>query len=268
MSAGRSCARWRHNLPRRAGVLASGCAQDQGDRMPKTTDYLRLEAFRATPLVQEPFQHLIVPGFISPDGLAAINADYPKISSSGSFPVDQVSFGRAFQDLLDELESDEFRGAFEEKFGLDLSGRPTVTTVRGRCDLSDGRIHTEFDQQDHHRADLYERKLGPAPAAGCGFFAPPKTSTTSLSKCRRCPARCWPSNAATIPGMATSRSSANAGSFNSTGSHRRATGKSPCCGTTPRRRSSACWKKSCRAARKRHKTRAPRTDPSRDRSRF
>ena len=24
-----------------------------------------------------------------------------------------------------------------------LSGRPTVTTVRGRCDLSDGRIHTD-----------------------------------------------------------------------------------------------------------------------------
>ena len=91
----------------------------------------------------EPFQHLIVSAFIGPDGLAAINADYPKISSSGSFPVDQVSFGPEFQNLLDELESDEFREAFEEKFGLDLSGRPTVTTVRGRCDLSDGRIHTD-----------------------------------------------------------------------------------------------------------------------------
>ncbi len=111
--------------------------------MPRTTDYLRLEAFGATPLVQEPFQHLIVPGFISPQGLAAINADYPKISSSGSFPVDQVSFGPEFQNLLDELESDEFRAAFEEKFSLDLAGRPTVTTVRGRCDSSDGRIHTD-----------------------------------------------------------------------------------------------------------------------------
>jgi SM-20-related protein len=111
--------------------------------MPKTTDYLRLQAFRATPLVQEPFQHLIVPGFISPEGLAAINADYPRISSSGSFPVDQVSFGAQFQNLLDELESDDFRAAFEEKFSLDLAGRPTVTTVRGRCDSSDGRIHTD-----------------------------------------------------------------------------------------------------------------------------
>ena len=36
-----------------------------------------------------------------------------------------------------------FREAFEEKFGIDLTGRPTVTTVRGRCDLSDGKIHTD-----------------------------------------------------------------------------------------------------------------------------
>jgi SM-20-related protein len=105
--------------------------------------YLKLDAFRATPLVREPFQHLIVPGFVGPAALSAINADYPKISTTGSFPVDQVSFGPAFQTMLDDLESDEFRAAFEEKFQLDLEGRPTVTTVRGRCDARDGKIHTD-----------------------------------------------------------------------------------------------------------------------------
>lgn len=105
--------------------------------------YLRLDAFRNAPLVREPFQHLIVSGFIGPAELAAINADYPKISTSGSFPVDQVSFGPAFRALLDELESDAFREAFEQKFGIDLSDRPTVTTVRGRCDARDGKIHTD-----------------------------------------------------------------------------------------------------------------------------
>ena len=105
-------------------------------------EYLRLDDFRATPLMREPFQHLIVSGFVGPAALKAINADYPKISTPGSFPVDQVSFGPAFQTMLDELESEEFREAFEEKFGLDLAGRPTVTTVRGRCDARDGKIHT------------------------------------------------------------------------------------------------------------------------------
>ena len=43
--------------------------------------YVRLDAFRATPLVEEPFEHLVVPGCIGPSSLAEINADYPKISS-------------------------------------------------------------------------------------------------------------------------------------------------------------------------------------------
>jgi hypothetical protein len=57
--------------------------------------------------------------------------------------VCKVSFGPTFQTLIDELEGDDFRKAFEEKFGLDLTDRPTVTTVRGRCDPRDGKIHTD-----------------------------------------------------------------------------------------------------------------------------
>jgi SM-20-related protein len=106
-------------------------------------DYLDLDAFRATALTKEPFQYLIVPGFVRPEARAKINADYPKISERGSFPVAQLSYGGAFGEFLDELESDEFRQAFEEKFGLDLAGRPTTTTVRGQCSPKDGQIHTD-----------------------------------------------------------------------------------------------------------------------------
>jgi SM-20-related protein len=105
--------------------------------------YLGIDQFCTTPLVRQPFEHLIVPQFIPRHALAEINGDYPKISTSGSFPIDQVVFGPAFQTLLDELNSDEFREAFEEKFGLDLAGRPTITTVRGRCGPGDGKIHTD-----------------------------------------------------------------------------------------------------------------------------
>jgi len=105
--------------------------------------YLGIEQFRATALVRQPFEHLIVPQFVGSQALAEINSDYPKISRSGSFPVDQVEFGPAFQTLLDELNGDAFREAFEDKFGVDLSGRPTITTVRGRCGAGDGKIHTD-----------------------------------------------------------------------------------------------------------------------------
>jgi hypothetical protein len=75
--------------------------------------------------------------------LEGINADYPAITERGSFPVNRVKYGPAFQTLLDELESDEFRNAFEEKFEIELSGRPTTTTVRGWCGTGDGKIHTD-----------------------------------------------------------------------------------------------------------------------------
>jgi SM-20-related protein len=105
--------------------------------------YLGIEQFRTTPLVRQPFEHLIVPQFIGPRPLAEINAAYPKISTSGSFPVDQLSFGPAFRNFLEELNGDDFREAFEEKFGIELTGRPTITTVRGRCGPGDGKIHTD-----------------------------------------------------------------------------------------------------------------------------
>jgi SM-20-related protein len=41
------------------------------------------------------------------------------------------------------MGSDAFREAFEEKFGVELAGRPTTTTVRGQCGRGDGKIHTD-----------------------------------------------------------------------------------------------------------------------------
>ena len=111
-------------------------------------------------------------GFVGPAALSAINADYPKISTPGSFPVDQVSFGPAFQTMLDDLEGDEFRVAFEEKFRLDLEGRPTVTTVRGRCDARDGKIHTDSTSKII-TVLLYMNESWEMPAAGCASCAPP-----------------------------------------------------------------------------------------------
>jgi SM-20-related protein len=104
---------------------------------------LDLESLKAAPVIRKPFEYFVVPGFVRPEARAKINADYPKISEGGSFPVAQLSYGPAFRDFLAELESDEFREVFEDKFGLDLTGRPTTATVRGQCSLKDGRIHTD-----------------------------------------------------------------------------------------------------------------------------
>jgi hypothetical protein len=106
-------------------------------------DGLDYAAFRATPLTRQPFPFLVVPGFIKSDACAAINAAYPQIDSPGSFPVAGLTFGPTFQGLLDELRGPTFRAACEEKFAIDLGGRSTMITVRGRCGTRDGNIHTD-----------------------------------------------------------------------------------------------------------------------------
>jgi len=104
---------------------------------------LDLEAFRAAPLEREPFEHLVLREFVKPDALCRINSDYPRIMQTGSFPLDSVKFGPGFQAMVNALESEEFRKAFEEKFGVDLTGRPSTITVRGRCGAHDGKIHND-----------------------------------------------------------------------------------------------------------------------------
>jgi SM-20-related protein len=104
---------------------------------------LDMGALRAVPLATEPFCYVIVPGFIRPDALRSINDDYPDIAMPGSFPLGQLSYGPAFREFVNDLESAEFREAFEQKFKIDLAGKPTTVTVRGRCAARDGQIHTD-----------------------------------------------------------------------------------------------------------------------------
>jgi len=108
-----------------------------------TASLLDLPRFAATPLVREPFDHLIVPGFIAAEALPALKADFPAIGKGGSYPTETLRFGAAFGALIEELESEAMRRAFAAKFNIDLEGRPVMITVRGHTRAKDGRIHTD-----------------------------------------------------------------------------------------------------------------------------
>jgi SM-20-related protein len=104
---------------------------------------LNLATFDATPLCRDPFDYLVVPGFLKAEALAKIHADYPQVDRPGSFPLDKVCYGPSFAALIDELRGENVRAAFASKFDIDLTDRPTMFTVRGRCWEKDGNIHTD-----------------------------------------------------------------------------------------------------------------------------
>jgi len=104
---------------------------------------LNLDRLRAAPLYRDPFDFLVVEDFVRHDELPFVVADFPAIRSQGSFPVDVLRSGPAFGRLVTALTGPPLRAAIEEKFEIDLSGRPTMVTVRGQSDGKDGRIHTD-----------------------------------------------------------------------------------------------------------------------------
>jgi len=105
--------------------------------------FIDLEAFGRTTLQRDPYEHLIVSGFVRPDGLPQISADFPRVPGPGSHPPSELSIVGGFKALIDELLGADFQRAVEQKFDVDLSGRPTMYTVRGFVAERDGDIHTD-----------------------------------------------------------------------------------------------------------------------------
>ncbi len=102
-----------------------------------------LDAIRRSDLVQDPFKFFAAPGVLSAVDLAAVRADFPDIREPGIFPLSELSYGPAFGRLVDAITSADFEDAFAEKYGVDLSDKPMMITVRGQAQAKDGRIHTD-----------------------------------------------------------------------------------------------------------------------------
>ncbi len=104
---------------------------------------LNLAAFDNTPLQHDPFDFLIAEGVMSDENLDRVNQDYPAIDLPANFKPEDLEYGPVFQQLLDEVESEEFQAAVENKFGIDLRATVKTITVRKYSEISDGNIHTD-----------------------------------------------------------------------------------------------------------------------------
>ncbi len=104
---------------------------------------LDYSTFDATPLRRDPFDFIVVPGFIQSRSLQELNRDFPEIAGPGNYPIESLSFGSAFERFVDELKGPEMTQHFSEKFGIDLTGLEILSTAREYCQESDGAIHTD-----------------------------------------------------------------------------------------------------------------------------
>lgn len=103
-------------------------------------NWARLEAAALRP---RPFEHIHVLDALEPQIAARIPVEFPHIPQPGSFSLQDAAPGPVLQAVIDDLQSDRFRSLLSQRFGLDLSGRPTTVTLRGTSGPRDGCIHTD-----------------------------------------------------------------------------------------------------------------------------
>ena len=109
--------------------------------------YLDYSALDRAPLHNDPYDYLVVENFIKPEKFVEAIADFPDVPGPGSHPPSQLDIKGRFEEMLKELQDDRFRIAIEKKFGIDLTGRPTMYTVRGFIRKADGEIHTDSESK-------------------------------------------------------------------------------------------------------------------------
>jgi hypothetical protein len=105
--------------------------------------YINYEQWQELPLHRDPFDFFVIPRLFKPEFHEELDRDFPPIAKGGSYPLVSVSGGPSFARLVDELRGDTFRQMIEQKFEVDLSGRPTAVTLRGQCRAKDGEIHAD-----------------------------------------------------------------------------------------------------------------------------
>ncbi len=104
---------------------------------------LNYDALESAVATLDPYPHAVIANFVSDSDVLKIIADYPKLDMGGLFLPEGLSYGPAFAEVLQELESERFRAGIGKILGLDLTGLPTMITVRGCAQAKDGRIHAD-----------------------------------------------------------------------------------------------------------------------------
>lgn len=111
--------------------------------MIKTLNYINTNSLANTTIEQHPYPHAVIKNLIASDKLQAVCDAFPELSDGGVFNCNDTNTKDALAEFIRELHSDNMRDWLEQKFDVDLKGKPIMATLRGLSRAKDGRIHTD-----------------------------------------------------------------------------------------------------------------------------
>jgi SM-20-related protein len=105
--------------------------------------HIQIGRLETTSVDPNPFDHVIVPSFLGPETVHAVNDTFPNIKSCGSHILKNYGPRATISDVIAELDGPEFEEAIENKFNISLSPYPKLYSLRAHTRAKDGRIHTD-----------------------------------------------------------------------------------------------------------------------------
>jgi len=107
------------------------------------SEILKFDAIRGAELRTDPYTFFLGSDFLQQPAIDPLRLSFPPIAKPGFLTVDEVAIEDPFKSLIEELEGPALTQVLSEKFGIDLSPYPRLTTIRKVSQLKDGGIHTD-----------------------------------------------------------------------------------------------------------------------------
>jgi len=107
---------------------------------------LDISTIAGAPVCRDPFEYFVAHDVVPADAAQTVIDACPVLRRGGSYPVEILKFGPAFDSLLTELRSRPFADAIGGHFALpDLATLPQLITFRGWSSADDGSVHTDAE---------------------------------------------------------------------------------------------------------------------------
>lgn len=108
---------------------------------------LDIDAIRASEAQHAPYDFFMGKGSLRADAIPALQSSFPDIKATGFHPLEQMTVGGAFAELIAEIEGREFTAAVSDVLGVDLRPYPTLITIRKASAAHEGRIHCDSESK-------------------------------------------------------------------------------------------------------------------------
>jgi len=102
-----------------------------------------LDRIRNGVVTIDPFPFIVAHDVIPRDLAPLLRRDFPEIERPGFLPLDSLKRSGVFETLVRQLQGPELAAILSERLGVDLNGKPKITTVRKWSEKEAGRVHVD-----------------------------------------------------------------------------------------------------------------------------